>query len=43
MMKGAFLEDPVEPKEFTANEPFKYMILTSGEDPEMLFYGQIVE
>lgn len=43
MTEGAFLEDPVEPKEFTADEPFKYMILTSGENPEMLFYGQIVE
>ena len=43
MTEGAFLEDPEEPKEFTADEPFKYMILTSGENPEMLFYGQIVE
>jgi serpin B len=43
MTEGAFLENPEEPKEFTADEPFKYMILTSGENPELLFYGQIVE
>lgn len=43
MTEGAFLEDPTEPKEFKADEPFKYMILTTGENPEMLFYGQIVE
>ena len=43
MTEGAYFEDPVEPKQFKADEPFKYMILTSGENPELLFYGQIVE
>jgi serpin B len=30
-------------KEFTADEPFKYMILTNSDSPELLFYGQLVE
>jgi serpin B len=30
-------------KEFTADEPFKYMILTNSKSPELLFYGQLVE
>ena len=42
MTEGAFLEQP-EVKEFTADEPFKFMILTASEEPELLFYGQIVE
>ena len=32
-----------EPKEFIADEPFKYYILTSGKVQEILFYGQIME
>ncbi|SEK25027.1 serpin B [Butyrivibrio sp. ob235] len=32
-----------EIKEFNADEPFKYMIMTHSDDPELLFYGQIVE
>ncbi len=32
-----------EPKEFTADRPFKYMILTESETPELLFYGQLVK
>ena len=36
------LEEP-EVKEFVADEPFKYMILTDSENPELLFYGQLVE
>ncbi len=32
-----------ETKDFTADEPFKYMITTSGDNPELLFYGQLVE
>ncbi|WP_408071757.1 serpin family protein [Butyrivibrio sp. JL13D10] len=32
-----------EIKEFIADEPFKYYILTSGSVKEILFYGQIVE
>ncbi len=42
MTEGALLEQP-EVKEFTADEPFKFMILTASEEPELLFYGQIVE
>lgn len=30
-------------KTFHADEPFKYMILSGYENPEMLFYGQIVQ
>ncbi len=42
MTEGAFLEQP-EVKEFTADKSFKFMILTASEEPELLFYGQIVE
>lgn len=42
MTEGCALEEP-EVKEFIADEPFKYMILTDNETPELLFYGQLVE
>ena len=42
MTESCVLEEP-EVKEFIADEPFKYMILTDGENPELLFYGQLVE
>ena len=42
MTEGAIAVEP-EVKEFNANEPFKYMLLTDGSDPELLFYGQIVK
>ena len=42
MTEGTALEEP-EVKEFIADEPFKYMILTDSETPELLFYGQLVE
>ena len=42
MTEGCALEEP-EVKEFTADEPFKYMILTDSDTPELLFYGQLVE
>ena len=42
MTEGCALEEP-EVKEFIADEPFKYIILTDGENPEHLFYGQLVE
>lgn len=32
-----------DPKEFIADEPFKYYIITSSGAKEILFYGQIVE
>ena len=42
MMTECCLEEP-EIKEFTADQPFKYMLLTDSETPELLFYGQLVE
>lgn len=42
MTEGTALEEP-EVKEFIADEPFKYMILTDAEEPELLFYGQLIE
>ena len=42
MKETCALEEP-EVKEFTADEPFKYMILTNSDTPELLFYGQLVE
>ena len=42
MTESCILEEP-EVKEFTADEPFKYMILTDSDTPELLFYGQLVE
>ena len=42
MTESCALEEP-EVKEFTADEPFKYMILTDSDTPEILFYGQLVE
>lgn len=41
-VESCALEEP-EVKEFIADEPFKYMILTDSETPELLFYGQLVE
>ncbi|WP_029320499.1 serpin family protein [Butyrivibrio sp. AE3004] len=35
--------NPEEPKEFIANEPFKFIIMTGKTNKEILFYGQIVE
>lgn len=32
-----------EIKEFIADRPFRYMLLTDTAEPELLFYGQIVE
>jgi len=40
MTEGAALEEP-EIKEFIADRPFKYMLMT--DDSELLFYGQYVE
>ncbi|MCR5771580.1 MAG: hypothetical protein K6G87_10170 [Butyrivibrio sp.] len=42
MTEGCAPEEP-EVKEFFANQPFKYMILTDSDSPELLFYGQLVE
>ena len=41
-VEGAALEE-IKPKEFIANEPFKFFICAGDEDCEMLFCGQIVE
>ncbi|MCR5031240.1 MAG: hypothetical protein K6A92_00110 [Lachnospiraceae bacterium] len=35
--------DEPEVKEFYADEPFRYMLLTDDAAPEILFYGQLVE
>ncbi len=34
---------PEEPREFTADRPFSFALVTGGEAPELLFYGQIVK
>ncbi len=34
---------PEEPKEFTADRPFSFALITSSEEPELLFYGQVVK
>jgi serpin B len=36
-------EQVEEPKQFYADEPFKFMLCTGESDSEVLFYGQIVE
>lgn len=41
-VEGAALEE-FKPKEFIANEPFKFYICSGDNDSEMLFCGQIVE
>ena len=43
MLGSALSLDENEPKEFVANEPFSYYVLTTGSSKEILFYGQIVE
>ncbi len=43
MTETAFMIDEPEIKEFNADQPFTYMILTDSDTPELLFYGQIVE
>ncbi|MCR4584142.1 MAG: hypothetical protein K5686_00315 [Lachnospiraceae bacterium] len=42
MTEGTIMTEP-EIKEFTADQPFKYMILTDSDEPEILFYGQLAE
>ena len=41
----AMAEEPGRQKieKFHADEPFQYMILSGDENPELLFYGQVVE
>ena len=34
---------PKEPKHFTADRPFSFALITSGNSPELLFYGQVVK
>ncbi len=43
MALGAALPGVQEVKEFVADEPFRFMIVTDSENPEVLFYGRIVE
>ncbi|SDB58001.1 serpin family protein [Butyrivibrio sp. INlla16] len=35
--------EKIETREFIADEPFKYYIVTDDDDPKILFYGQIVK
>jgi serpin B len=42
MVEGC-CEQEEEPKEFYADEPFKFMLCTGENNSEVLFYGQIVE
>jgi serpin B len=42
MMKESAMEI-TEIKEFHADKPFKFMILTDSETPEPLFCGQLVK
>ncbi|SHI36427.1 serpin B [Butyrivibrio fibrisolvens DSM 3071] len=43
MMCDACAQEEEKPKEFIADQPFTYMILTDSEIPELLFYGQLVK
>ena len=43
MTESCLMEDPVQPKEFIADEPFKFYICGDSTGTEMLFCGQIVE
>lgn len=43
MLTKGFAPEASIIREFVANEPFKYMILTDSDTPELLFYGQLVE
>ncbi len=43
MMKTTSAPIEHEIKEFTADKPFKFMILTDSDSPELLFCGQVVE
>ncbi len=43
MMKATSAPIEHEVKEFTADKPFKFMILTDSTTPELLFCGQVVE
>ena len=42
-MAGATAMQPKEPKEFNADRPFSFAIVTEAETPERLFLGQIVK
>lgn len=40
-LQAAMVEEEI--REFKADQPFRYMIVTDSKTPELLFYGQIVE
>lgn len=42
---GAFFEEPEQPKQFIADRPFLFYVFSElyGEQPEMLFSGQVVK
>lgn len=43
MMRNTGLPMPEEPVDFTADHPFQFCILRGEENPELLFWGQIVD
>ena len=43
MTEGIWIKEPQEPKEFIADEPFKFYICGGQYDSEMLFCGQVAE
>ncbi len=43
LMCGAALPEPETPAVFCADRPFTFYVVTNGEAPELLFWGQIVK
>lgn len=43
MMRNTALPDPNEPAEFTADQPFRFVIYREDAAPELLFWGQIMK
>ena len=42
MYGNTAVQNPPEPKIFRADRPFRFYVVDSAENPELLFYGQIV-
>ncbi len=43
LLEGMALMEEQEIKEFTADQPFRFMIITAGDVPEVLFLGRVAE
>jgi len=43
MMRNTAMPNPEEPVEFTADRPFSFLICRQDADPELLFWGQIMD